>query len=109
RRRSLFRSVADSGANSVSDISWVDFERLVGEAFRLQGFEVQETGRASADGGIDLSLRRGGERYLVQCKHWRATKVGVQTVRELYGVMAASGAAGGYVVTSGAFTADAAN
>jgi restriction system protein len=34
-------------------------------------------------------------------------KVGVDVVRQLYGVMAARGAAGGYVVTSGRFTDDA--
>lgn len=33
--------------------------------------------------------------------------MGVQVVRELYGVMAAQGAAGGFVVTSGSFTAEA--
>jgi restriction system protein len=35
--------------------------------------------------------------------------VGVDVVRELYGVMAATGAAGGFVVTSGRFTEDAAS
>ena len=59
------------------------------------------------DEGIDLRLRKDGETYLVQCKQWRAFKVGVPVVRELYGVMAAKGAAGGFVVTSGRFTAEA--
>jgi restriction system protein len=53
------------------------------------------------DGGIDLALRKDGELHLVQCKHWRARKVGVEIVRELYGVMAARGAVGSYVVSSG--------
>jgi hypothetical protein len=44
---------------------------------------------------------------LVQCKQWRALKVGVGVVRELYGVMSARGATGGFVVTSGQFTDDA--
>jgi restriction system protein len=43
----------------------------------------------------------------VQCKQWRAQQVPVTIVRELYGVMAAQHAAGGYVVTSGRFTQDA--
>jgi restriction system protein len=43
----------------------------------------------------------------VQCKQWRATKVGVRVVRELYGVMAARGAVSAYVVTSGTFTKEA--
>jgi restriction system protein len=42
-----------------------------------------------------------------KCKQWKAFKVGVDVVRELYGVMAAKGAAGGFVVTSGRFTEDA--
>ena len=45
--------------------------------------------------------------YLVQCKHWKARQVGVATMRELFGVMTAEGAVGGFVVSSGTFTADA--
>jgi restriction system protein len=56
---------------------------------------------------VDLVLRKGNERFLVQCKQWKAFKVSVQPVRELYGVMTARGAAGGFVVTSGRFTEDA--
>lgn len=88
-------------------MSWQQFEQLVGEGFRLQGYAVCETGGGGADGGIDLVLRKGNEKFLVQCKQWRAFKVGVDVVRELYGVMAAKGAVGGFVVTSGRFTADA--
>ena len=88
-------------------MSWQDFELLVGEAFRLQGYEVTELGGEGPDGGVDLVLRKGREKFLVQCKQWRAFKVGVAVVRELYGVMAAKGAAGGFVVTSGSFTEEA--
>jgi len=68
---------------------------------------VTETGGGGADGGIDLALKKEGETFLVQCKQWKALKVGVTTVRELYGVMAAEGATGGFVVTSGVFTDEA--
>ena len=57
--------------------------------------------------GVDLELRKGTELHLVQCKQWPAHKVGVAVVWELYGVMAARGAAGGFVVTSGTYTTDA--
>jgi restriction system protein len=56
---------------------------------------------------VDLVLTKDGEKFFVQCKQWKAFKVGVSTVRELYGVMAAEGVAGGVVVTSGQFTRDA--
>ncbi len=98
---------AKSGAGSIAGLTWRDFELLVGEAFRLQGYQVVESGGGGPDGGVDLRLRRGNETFLVQCKHWRATRVGVDVVRELYGVMAAEGSTGGFVVTSGSFTPDA--
>jgi restriction system protein len=108
-RTNLVDDVTQSNARDVLEgMSWRDFEMLVGEGFRLQGYQVLETGMGGADGGVDLVLSKpgtnGGEKLLVQCKHWRAYKVGVDVVRELYGVMAARGATGGFVVTSGRFT-----
>jgi len=91
-------------ADALNGMSWQDFEMLVNEAFQLRGYHVEEQGGAKADGGIDLLLRKDGESFLVQCKQWKAFKVGVEIVRELYGVMTAKGAAGGFVVTSGRFT-----
>jgi restriction system protein len=107
RAQLLANVTANAATNSLEGISWQEFEHLVGEAFRLQGYRVTEQGGASADGGVDLVLSKDGEKVLVQCKQWRAFKVGVQVVRELYGVMAAVGASGGIVVTSGRFTDEA--
>jgi len=107
-RAALVKNAAKSdSADGLNGMSWQQFEKLVGEAFRLQGYAVVETGGGGADGGVDLVLSQGGEKFLVQCKQWRAFKVGVDVVRELYGVMAAKAAAGGFVVTSGRFTDDA--
>lgn len=71
------------------------------------GPRVSEQGGAGPDGGIDLVLSKGSEKFLVQCKQWKAFKVSVTVVRDLYGVMAVKGAAGGFVVTSGRFTDEA--
>jgi restriction system protein len=108
RQRLVANVSASPSARALDGINWQEFERLVGEAFRMQGYTVLETGGGGADGGVDLVLTRDGEQHLVQCKQWRAFKVGVEVVRELYGVMAAKGAAGGFVVTSGRFTDEAA-
>ena len=108
QRVALVTDVAQAQSTHALDgMSWREFEMLVGEAFRLQGYSVTETGGGGADGGIDLVLVKGSEKFLVQCKQWKAYKVGVDVVRELYGVMAAKGATGGFVVTSGRFTDDA--
>ncbi|WP_277059062.1 restriction endonuclease, partial [Trichlorobacter lovleyi] len=81
--------------------------RLIAEYYRRSGFQVTREGGNGPDGGIDLVLRQKTETYLVQCKQWKAYKVGVQPVREFYGVMASRGAAGGYFVTSGEYTEEA--
>ena len=108
RRRAVVDTVTGSDAASALErLSWHDFELLVGESFRQRGWQVVEQGGARADGGVDLLLRRERETFVVQCKQWKAFKVGVGVVRDLYGVMAARGAAGGFVVTSGTFTAAA--
>jgi restriction system protein len=107
RATRILENSRESPKTAISAMSWRDFERLVGALFRQQGFEVVELGGFGPDGGVDLVLTRAGERYLAQCKHWKAWEVGVSVVRELNGVLAAEKAHGGYVVTGGCFTRDA--
>jgi|APLak6261699311_1056244.scaffolds.fasta_scaffold00073_69 restriction system protein len=96
-----------TGLNSIRSMSWLDFELLVGEAYRRQGYKVKENGGGGADGGIDLILTKNSQTYLVQCKHWKTTSINVSLVRELYGIMAAEYASACIFVTSGDYTADA--
>lgn len=107
KRRELMRVATTLGSIGIDCMTWHEFEVLIGESFRQRGYEAIETGGNGADGGYDLILKKGGERFLVQCKQWRAQKVAVSTVRELFGVIAAEEADGGFVVTSGTFTSDA--
>lgn len=108
RQKKIYDKVATRpGVAALNEMSWSDFERLVSEYYRLNGFQVTREGGNGPDGGIDLVLRQGNEKYLVQCKQWKAYKVGVQPVREFYGVMSSRGVAGGYFVTSGEYTEEA--
>jgi restriction system protein len=108
KRAALFDTAASAdSAAALLNMSWQEFELLVGEGFKRRGYRVQELGGGGPDGGVDLVLTKGSEKSFVQCKQWKAFKVGVSTVRELYGVMAAHGAASGFVVTSGHFTREA--
>lgn len=98
------------GQRNIDDIrqlAWRDFERLVCEAYRRKGYSAEKVGSTSGDGGVDVELRVNGELTVVQCKHWRAYKVGVTTVRELLGVVVSRRAAKGIVATSGRFTREA--
>lgn len=108
RQKKLYEKVvARPGVAALNEMSWGNFERLVSEYYRRNGFQVAHEGGNGPDGGIDLVLRQKSETYLVQCKQWKAYKVGVQPVREFYGVMSARGVAGGYFVTSGEYTEEA--
>lgn len=110
RRRNRLRHAAvakNPTQQSLEQMSWLEFEGLVAEAYRQKGFKVMPRGGNGPDGGVDVELRMGQDKYLVQCKQWKTQRVGVVTVRELYGVMAAEGAVGGFLVTSGEFTPDA--
>ncbi len=110
KREKLLNNVrfdSETKRDPFAAISWREFEMLVGQFFREKGYRVSETAQG-ADGGIDLHLTGSDDKtYLVQCKHWKASKVPVNVVRELYGVMVAENAAGAFVVTSGQFTDEA--
>lgn len=86
---------------------WRQFEQLVGEAFRRQGYAVEETGLGGPDGGIDLILHKDGRRTLVQCKQWKRQQVGVSVVREMAGLLAHHQAQAVKIVCIGTFTPDA--
>lgn len=108
KRRQLWEeSAASSESTVLNDTSWQEFELLVGEAFRRKGYSVHETGGGGADGGVDLVISKESKTILVQCKQWKTRQVGVKPVRELAGVVASKGAAGGIVVSSGSYTEEA--
>ena len=84
-----------------------DFERLVAEGFRREGYLVVERAGTRHLGCVDLELFMGRDRYLVQCRGWKEKAVDAQTVRDLYAVISAERAVGGFIVSSGRFTDEA--
>ncbi|WP_379654225.1 restriction endonuclease [Pseudoxanthomonas sp. UC19_8] len=104
-RRKLLDTRTD--LESLSQGGWRQFELLVGEAFRRQGYAVEETGLGGADGGIDLILRKEGRRTLVQCKQWKRQQIGVSVVREMAGLLAHHQAHAVKIVCIGSYTKDA--
>lgn len=96
-----------TGIDSIRELPSKRFEDLLGEVYRRQGYQVEETLGGGADGGVDVVLRRDGAVTLVQCKRWKGKPVPVQTVRELYGVLHDRGAASAKLVATSRFTPDA--
>jgi len=92
---------------SLRNTPWKQFEFLVAEAYRRQGYQVEFSLGRGADGGVDLTLRRDGRISLVQCKQWKVFSVGAPVIREIFGLMTAENADEAIIVTSGKFTRDA--
>jgi Holliday junction resolvasome RuvABC ATP-dependent DNA helicase subunit len=83
-------------------MSAIDFERYVAAIFRQSGFVV-ETTKATGDHGIDLVVRRDGQRGVIQCKRWDSA-VGEPPIREFLGSVVGAQAEIGYYVTTNTFT-----
>lgn len=80
------------------------FEALVGRLFEREGFQVTVT-KASGDHGIDLWLWKAGHAPTpVQCKRYRAKKVGEPELQAFSGALRYAGAETGIFVTTSRFT-----
>lgn len=94
---------------SLKALSWKEFEWMVGEAYRRQGYTVEDSLDRGPDGGVDLVLRKDERKILVQCKRWKTRSVGAPIVREQYGILNAENADEVIIVASGKFTREAIN
>jgi restriction system protein len=88
-------------------LSWQQFETLAGQYFREQGYRVAEKSGGGPDGGVDLLLRLGEEKIVVQCKHWKAFTVGLSEVKELFATVHDQHATGGILLTTSRFSDEA--
>jgi hypothetical protein len=105
KRRHLVEWTSDLRLLSAEEFEW-----LVGETFRREGWKVRQTGRQDApDGNIDLELNREGQRKIVQCKRWESWQVKVDEIREFEGTLLGEGLPGtaGIYVTLSDFTEQA--
>lgn len=87
-------------------IDGFEFEKLVGEIFRLHGFSVIDV-QATGDAGRDLILEKDGNRTIVECKHQKGS-VGRPVIQKLHSaVVVDHKAERGIVVTTGRFSKQA--
>lgn len=101
-------SMSASAANPSIDALRADQrELLIGEIFRRAGYMVELSAAVSLGDSIDLTLRRDSETILVQCKHWKNSRVGEKEIREFHTAMMTNGAPRGIFVTAGNFSREA--
>jgi hypothetical protein len=101
RRRNLVEWTTDLRLLTAEEFEW-----LVGETFRREGWTIRETGHQDTpDGNIDLELVRDGVRKIVQCKRWVSWQVNIDEVRQFAGTLLREGLPGsaGIFVTLSSF------
>lgn len=101
------RRAAETPAAHSPDLSSLELTVIVEALYRKQGYRVVAANE-QPDGGVDFILERDGARFVVRCKHWHSEPVDVDAVADMRAAMAAASATGGAVLTTGEFSAAAA-
>src|SRR5512139_1593537 len=78
-------------------ISHADFLRLTLEAFSRQGYAVEQSSAAGADGVL---LGKNGARIGILCKKYRGAFIGRPVLQQFHGAMVQLGCAEGFLVTT---------
>ena len=103
--------IASKNPVALYEMSPREFEQLIAEIFSRHGFKVELTQR-TRDGGKDIIAVRSDlgirSKYIIECKKYAKHRpVGVDLVRNLYGVQVQEGANKSVLATTSRFTPDA--
>lgn len=64
-----------------------EFEYYVADILSKNGYKTEVVSREGRpDGGVDIVAKRKGKHYLIQCKKFLDSDIGVRHIREFYGV-----------------------
>ena len=82
-------------------LKWRKFAGFVVALLEKRGLSLDEQDRQPGEGGVDLMMRRGNARYIVQCKHGGAYHLNDAGQQELVKLINMQGAAGAILVNAG--------
>lgn len=97
-RRNLELSVA---LEQLRGLKWRKFAHFVVALLEKRGLSIDEQDRQPGEGGVDLMMRRGNARYIVQCKHSSAYQLNDAGIQELVKLIHMQSAAGAILVNAG--------
>lgn len=87
----------------VRAMSWEEFSAALEQAWRREGYAVSRVNAPHAD----FELDKGERATLVACKRWKATRTGIEPLRELNAAREARGTHEAVYVATGEVTAQA--
>ena len=95
------------GVRSLNAMRWREFAGIVLEMTIRRGYSAAEAHPLGSGDQSDILLKRDGALFVLSCKHGSAYRLGGQAVDELANSIRINDAAGGILVTPGAFSPDA--
>ena len=101
--RGSARVDVEKGLADLREMSWENFSRAISEAYRRQGYQVEE----SRDKAYDYDMTRNGRRTLLLCRRWKVNQVGAGPLRELNDAIARHDAYNAICVATGEYSANA--
>lgn len=103
RKNRRWRKLYVRHAGQLKELSPEAFERYCATLFKKMGYQVEMT-PYQKDGGYDLVLRDARRTIMVECKRYADNSVGVEIVRQLYGVFGSKQADEAWIATTSWFT-----
>lgn len=88
---------------ALGTMAWPEFEKLLEEAFRRDGYTVQRGAATPAD----FDLERRGRRMLVSARRWKSARTGLELLRALQAAREAAEASDALVIGLGELTDNA--
>lgn len=88
---------------AVRAMSWPEFSRAIEDAYRRQGYRVDEV----AEGAANFEISKDGRTALVHCKRWKVARTGVEPLSELHASKEARNAHECIYVAAGEISANA--
>ncbi len=85
---------------AVRAMAWPEFSRIIEDAFRREGYSVNQLTGAAAD----FEIVKNGSASLVSGKRWKAARTGVEPLRELQAARDIREARGSIYIFSGEIT-----
>ena len=92
----------DAAIDALRAMTWEEFARALEQGYRREGYAVKRV-----EGAADFELERAGRLSLVAAKRWKASRTGVEPLKELAAAGEARGAAECVYVLAGETTRNA--
>ncbi len=97
----------EAGVEVIQSGRWRDLSQLSRDLFVRRGYEVTLGNNQHDSQGVDFILSKPGDLRLALCKQWGEQELNEAPIQNLLSMLAAKGANGGIIVTTGKFSAAA--